>query len=306
MKGNQQDGYIPVFDDAGNITHFIDTETGEIDESVGVTVPRGSVLFTPKELEAMARKKEAYKQYKEVRDALKELGAFSFVSADNCFGELSPSHTIVLVYLSTYLKYGTDELWYKRRQMKTTDLEQVLDMSRAGAYKFLNAVRPEFLSIDDAGFIHLNQTVFKRGRGTEGKWFQRAYHECMRKLYLQTPVRRRKHLGYIFSMLPYLNIEYNVLCWNPFEQDIEYIKFMTLQEFCEIIGFDPKHMDELKDIYKMLEFENKHGIFEQFCAFVSHGSKSADNRIFVNPKIVYGGKNPESVKILGAFCSPCT
>ena len=206
QQGCEQDGYIPFYDNAGVITAYADTNTGEMIESETVTVPRGSLLITPKELDAMTRKKEAYKQYKDNGDALKELGAFSFVSADNCFETLSPSHTVALVYLSTYLKHGTDELWFKRKQMKTTDLERVLCISKAGAYKFLNAVRPEFLIVDETGFIHLNQAVFMRGRGTSGKWFQRAYHECMQRLYLQTPVKRRKHLGYIFSILQYLNI----------------------------------------------------------------------------------------------------
>jgi hypothetical protein len=104
-------------------------------------------------------------------------------------------------------------------------------------------------------------------------------------------------------MIPYLNKEYNVLCWNIDEQSIDNIECMTLDEFCEEIGYSTNQRKRLIDEYKEITFPVD-GIQEPFCSFVTNGSDFNDTKIYVNPRVLYKGSRMDSVRILGLFSKP--
>lgn len=75
----------------------------------------------------------------------------------------------------------------------------------------------------------------------------------MRKLYIMVQPSQHKHLGYLFKMLPYVNLEYNVLCHNPLESNLDDIQLMTVSEFCGAIGYDISNWHRLNKIYKTFD-----------------------------------------------------
>ena len=102
-------------------------------------------------------------------------------------------------------------------------------------------------------------------------------------------------------MLPYINLEFNVLCKNPLETDLERIEPLSLKEFCAEIGYDTSQINRLLNIYRKLTFDVK-GKQENFCAFVFDGINRNKSKIFINPNVLYNGSNYRRVKILGMFC----
>ena len=163
---------------------------------------------------------------------------------------------------------------------------------------------PSYLTIDDGGDLHINTSVFRRGTLPKKDGlgaYQKIYIEAVRNLYRATPVSNHKQLGYIFLMLPYINIQYNVLCKNPYESDIAEIEPLTVREFCELIGHSYSTVARLREAYSRIRFEID-GQQELFCAFVYDGSSLDDARIFVNPHVFYSGTDPERVEVLGHFC----
>ena len=102
-------------------------------------------------------------------------------------------------------------------------------------------------------------------------------------------------------MLPFINLEYNVLCKNPIEKDLDKIELLSLAEFCNIISYNISQLNRLLNIYKNIKF-NVNGKQENFCAFTYDGLDRRKSRIFVNPHILYNGTNYSQVKVLGAFC----
>ena len=188
--------------------------------------------------------------------------------------------------------------------MKKSDLPKVMGMSATTAFRFFKEVSPEYLQVDANGSLSLSGQIFKRGKlgkGNESTAYQKVYIDMVRKLYKGTPLSNHKELGYIFAMLPFVNIEYNVLCKNPYETDISNIEMVTVREFCEAIGHSYSTVSRLLEAYSKICFFIDGGV-EQFCKFVSDGNDIDNAWIFVNPRVVYSGTSPERVKILGAFC----
>ena len=276
----------------------------EIDVNVFIG-PEGSRIRTPADIEADEKLREQRRNYLAQRAQLRRLGKFCFLAIENGFSEISAATAARLVYLSTFLKYGTNSLYLtKRTQMKKEDLPKVMGMSATTAFRFTKEVIPQYLQVDENGNLHLSERIFRQGqlsRGNNQKAYQKIYIDMVRRLYNETPVSNHKELGYIFAMLPYINIEYNVLCKNPYEKDLAEIELLSVREFCESIGHSYSTVSRLRETYSRIRF-TVDGAEEQFCKFVTDGNTLDDAWIFVNPRILYSGTSPELVRILGKFC----
>ena len=120
--------------------------------------------------------------------------------------------------------------------------------------------------------------------------------DAVRKLYNGTPKNNHRQLGYIFRMLPFISVEHNILCHRPFAKNIEDVEPMSLREFCEAVGlrYSRTAISRLQAAYSNIQFM-VHGFPELFCAFVTDGHNHEADKIFVNPRILYSGRNPEQV-----------
>ncbi len=279
--------------------------TGEVVDATTAIVPVGSTIFTPEDKERHQRWKERWKERRENAEIVsKELGKFAFVSANQQFEGLSPETTARLIYLSTFLKYNSDGLFRSQRTALTrAHLPELTGLSARTVSRFLDEVCPRYMYEDEDGALHMNPGIFRYGalsKSAELGSFQKIYMNAVRSLYRRTSTSNHRQLGYIFQMLPYINIEHNIICKNIFEKDLENIEFLTLPEFCKAVGYDYSTMARLKKIYGNIRVE-VNGELEPFCAFVTAGGIT---KIFVNPHVIYSGSNYERVRILGCFCRP--
>mgnify|MGYP000001330861 FL=1 len=283
----------------------VNLKTGEVTEARQAILPVGSWIMTPEDIAAHNKRKRQQREFFLQKQTAGQLGTFCFLAINNGFHGLHPSTAARLIYLSTFLRYGTDSLYItKRTPMKIADLQKVTGLSNATIRRFLDEVCPSYLTIDDCGDMHINTSVFRRGTLPKKDGlgaYQKVYIEAVRNLYRATPISNHKQLGYIFLMLPYINIQYNVLCKNPYEPDIASIEPLTVREFCELIGHSYSTVARLREAYSRIRFA-VNGQQELFCAFVYDGNSLDDARIFVNPHIFYSGTDPERVEVLGHFC----
>jgi hypothetical protein len=141
----------------------------------------------------------------------------------------------------------------------------------------------------------------KLGR-TNGTFYQMAHINAVRRLYRGTAVNKHRYLGYVFAMLPYINYEFNILCENPDEIDIDHVIPLSFSGFCDLISYDKTKMSRLRKTYSDITFgigEKK----ERFLSVVYDGAHKETERIFVNPHVIYCGSNYKRVEILGYFCT---
>ena len=97
--------------------------------------------------------------------------------------------------------------------MNRVDLPGVLGLSKRHTVNFWKEVNSQYVSEDEGGYLVLNDDVFKRGRlkRKQSIPYQQFYIDGVRKLYKAASVSQHKQLGYLFSMLPYISEEYNLL-----------------------------------------------------------------------------------------------
>lgn len=278
----------------------VQKSTGEIYKTVTATIVEGSYITTPEMRKIMKTLRENYKQR---RACLDELGYFTFVSSSQTFDDISPETAARLVYLSTYLQYDTRALQLTQRTpMKYSDLSSVLMLSSTTTFRFWKSVEGRYAEKDIDNILYLTQPIFSRGKleNTPHDTFQRIYIETVRKLYKMTPTSKHKQLGYVFKMLPYINIEYNILCHTPDEASISDIQPITFAEFCEHIGYSRDHIGRLFKEYQQITFEVD-GHLERFCAFVVNDNNIGESSIFINPRVIYSGSDYTKIEVLGAF-----
>lgn len=294
------------FTDESGSGYYIDDKTGEVVyKAVSVTTPVGSVIRTPAELNAI---REFYNKKEYRKNIQNEMGAFFFIPTKEDFSDISPASATRLIFLATFCKYDTGELINKNgKRLFAEDLPKLLRLGKNTSYAFLNEVSPKYIKTAKDG-LRLNTKFFIRGKiAPAGKYepMQTFYINGIRSLYYRTDSRRHKSLGYIYRLLPYINIENNILCRNPFERDINFVESMTFGELCDIIGYEKSNALRLLKIYENLTFivsNNGMEREEAFLAVVSTGANILKGKMFVNPHIIYGGSDFHSVYKLSSFC----
>lgn len=296
--------YSYLKDETGQ-NYAVNHSTGEITKAVTITVPEGTISYTPMQQEAYRKRKEISKLNYWVKKNNEELGQFFFVTQKEDFCDISPQNVARLIYLNTFVDYNNNRLMLTQRTpMHHRDLAKVLTLSKAAVSSFWQEVSPEYLTEESNGLIISNSNIFSKGKlKYKGQYekYQKFYIDGIRTLYKATDANKHKYLGCVFKMLPFINFQYNILCYNPEETDIKKIETISLFEFCKLIGFDYSHLNRLLKIYKKLTFD-VNGKNERFCSFVSDGLHRSESKIIVNPHILYNGTNFKNIEILATFC----
>ncbi len=294
-------GYDYFKDDAGR-NYAVSIATGEVTDAITITLPAGSTVRTPeqqkayKEYQEKQRKKKYYR-----RKIMDELGYFYFVLCENQLGRLSVATAARLIYLCSFLDYENHFVLSQRRQMRKSDLPSVLGLSTGATFNFWREVNPIYVVEDSGGLLLAGDSDIIRGEIRDKKSsYKRFYIDAIRKLYEQTPATKHKHLGYVYSVLPFISREFNIICWNPEEDNLNKVQAMSIEDFCRIIGYDEHDAKKLIEIYKKITFD-VNSEPEYFLSFVTNEADFKNAQLFVNPRILYSGNNYKDVQILGAF-----
>ncbi len=268
-----------------------------------VVLPSGSISYTPEQQEAYRERKEREKAKKIQRGCNDALGYFYFANQQEPFKCISPESVTRLIYLNTFVGYDNKLMLSERKPMTRADLPSVLHLSTSTVIRFLREVSPAYIVEKEDGLIFANRDIFIKGAiPKSADRYQKIYIDGVRRLYNSVPRQNDRQLGYLFKLLPYINIEYNLICRNPFETDIDKIELISLAEFCALVGYDVAHINKLLKIYNSLLFDVG-GRMERFCAIAYDGVHKSGAKIFVNPHILYSGSDYQKVEVLGVFCT---
>lgn len=298
-------GYEYMTDEDTGKIMAIRRATGEITEAVLCYSPVGTIFYTPESQELYKERKEQEQKKHLRRETNKPLGDFYFIPTSEQFTNIAPETVTRLIYLNSFVGYDDNKLMLTQRTpMKHRDLAEILNVSKSTITRFWKEVSPAYITESDSGLIFSNNIIFKRGSIKNAKeylQYQKIYINGVRKLYEATERNNHRQLGYLFKLLPFINLEYNMLCYNPLETDIEKIELVSIADFCKMIGYDIAHLNKLMSIYRSIQFDVG-GRYERFCAITYDGINKNNAKIFVNPHILYCGSDYNKVEILGAFC----
>lgn len=301
----RQQGYDYFIDQETGKEKSVQLATGEVSDAITTTVPVGTIFYTPEQQEAYRLRKqlEAERREKEEQRRFwrKSAPEFFFATAESCYEDIRPATAARLIYLATYIRYD-GKLWRtERRQMKRKDLLDIMGLSQTETYRFWNEVFEKYVFEDNNDTLYMRGEFFHRGKLSPGNRYQRFYVEAVRELYRLATVRQHKYLGYVFQMVPFVSKEFNILCHNSQEKDLDKVVPLSVDEFCGAANYDPANRARLIKAYSKITFpvgETQ----ERFCSFVTDGCDIGTANIFVNPHILYHGNNAERVEVLGKFC----
>ena len=276
---------------------IVDIETGEALLNVTVTTERDRQNYK-KILEA----KQKYEfQGAEIQKQYKKYGSFVWLlyNAGQVLDlGIQPDELTKLIYISTYMGYNNRLMVSEDESMTKKQMREILRVSEDTFHKFyISLTNAGILSEDIDKCLYLNTSIFKRGTIKDVKDIDcnrtRLYIKSIRSLYMQAKISEHKLLSYLFQAIPFVNVNYNILCFNPLENDLQKVKPMIMKDFCIIIGYSQDNDRRLKTKLKGLRLQQL-PVF----SFVDN----ADGLFcYINPNVYYAGNKWEEVKVLGRF-----
>lgn len=273
----------------------INKETGEIIED-------GYVIFTTEQLTEYKKKKEEEKKIR------KNNSSFSWISYKTgnpiLDKKLSGASLTRFIYLSTFIKYGEDILIQSNNKsvIKKDDLSKILGIKKRSVQYFLKECKEkELLILDKDNIVHINTNYVFKGEISlnDNARFSKLYHKTIREIYKKADVESHKSLSYLFLILPYINIEWNIVCKNPYETNPDLIEYMSLEELSNILEYNKSHIARLRNDLWRIRFDN--GLLA--INFFPHPAINKW-KIIVNPSLYYSGNQYDKTMDVAKFMFP--
>lgn len=278
------------------ITMKVDRETGEIISQTLRTAEQdeGWKKRCTKEAEIEAAHHFAQKQ-------TNEFGSFVWLlyNISEAFNlGITPANLTRIIYLATYMGYDNYLRHDNNTMIKASEIGRMLKLGRTALTNFFDDTVEHGVLIKEEGtkFLKLNGDLFSRGSLkciVTDKNAIRLYADGVRRLFKKSDPKEHKTLAYVFQAIPYVNLNYNILCSNPREQELQYISSLSMSKYCDLIGHDAINAPRLRSILRNLTI-GEEGVF----GFVE---TTGSDYIIVNPRIFYAGNQYDRVMVLGKF-----
>lgn len=271
--------------------------TGEIIDGITILTPEDKLL---------QRQMINLKKQKEINWISSGEENFIFHLFNKHFDDLSSQSIVRLIYIATYIDYSNNILCYDNKVLLTKkDIKKLMLLSDSVFKRWFNEMINKKYIIQKENNFYITDKYFRKGQlnknlsDYKNSRYTRIYINAVRKLYLTTKSTSHSVLGYIFQLIPFVNLQWNIVCNNPLEPDKDLINPLTIGEFCDIIGYDKKNAKRLIKIIASIKFEWKNKI-QRFCSYI-YDSDITNMMMFINPNIFYSGDNFSEVEVLGVF-----
>lgn len=238
----------------------------------------------------------------------KDNGGFIFAffkqltTIEERFPSLTKQDIARLMYIGTFVAWGTNRLQSDNGKEHYTKkgLEKLVEMSTKRFNELFKRLEDEdIIHEKETGELFLNPTIFYRGHLSEHEYditdleHTRLFKKTVRGLYAEFKGRRLGQLAVIYSVIPFLNFDNNVVCYNPKETSEDLIRPMDLGRLTTLLGYSNPSV--LKRTLNNIKVDGKpvFGFFEN-----PHDRRTL--RIVVNPRVVFSGngKSLNAVKVL--------
>ena len=240
----------------------------------------------------------------------KEFGGYihmSYTRNQLLFNELNISRPNIsrIIYLATYIEYNYKEenlLVRKRANINNTkhlnkkDLKKLLKLSPNAFREFIKEMKELNLLYEVEDKFYLTDEYFSKGkcRFKDGT-YTRLYINTTKSLYENCTVRQHRQLSYVYQLIPFMHFKNNVICKNPYEEDMCNVEKMNLKEICKLLGVNPANSARLeKDLLKfnITLQDHKYYLFSMVMVKTLDGMRDF---FVVNPSVIWKGTDVEDV-----------
>lgn len=278
------------------------------------------ISYSIKEKDLLDNRKEVEENYyklSKIKEEYEKYGRFVWVlyhlSKQLFDGKISGATLTRFIYLSTFARYsdvkrgniysGKEIKWVglihdNNIKIKTTHLPNILNLAKSSSTRLLKDLeKSEMAYVDKESCIYINSNYILKGelscKQYENNNITRLYVDSIRDIYSRSTPNEHGALSYLFMMIPYVSKEYNILCKNPKENNLDKLDKLKLNEFCQMMGYKKNNVYRLTQKLLSITVGNE-------CA-ISITLFSGDGTIIVNPKIFYAGSSWDTIKTLGNF-----
>lgn len=199
------------------------------------------------------------------------------------------------IYLCSFMNYD-NYLSNGRRLLRESDLQDMLLLGKSEYYKTKDyLLGKDLISINAEGLISVNSKYCKKGKINKTKVVEviRMFNNGIQELYQKALPREHKKLAILLDILPYINYKYNIICYNPTEENIELIKPIKMPDLCEMLGYDRSNSSRIKKQLFSLRVSGEKVI----------GLWQVENvdALLVNPRVYYKGGEENGLDYLEAI-----
>lgn len=284
----------------------VNTQTGE-----AITAEVRVVSLAADEKRRETAKKEAEKKRRqELAQATGGNKRFIFHIYHVCvntFPEMQPANLTRLMFLATHITYNNVLVDKKNKALSKPQIQKLMKLNKTQFYDFWNEMEKFQIIKETNQGIAINDELFFKGSITpelfgsnplDAPVITRLYIKGVQELYKKATPASHKSLSYIFRILPFVNRRYNVVCFNPLEEDADLVQPMTLLDFADTIGYSRNNIKRLMRTLQESTFE-VNGHETKAVGFANINSfATEDSKIFINPRVYYGGDFIEDADIL--------
>lgn len=250
----------------------------------------------------MDNKKSNYAKLKQSSNIIsQELGNFYHVYYEKLLNlDIESQYITRFLYLCSFANY--DNILVKgygvgQTYIKNNELQSILNLSITEVKQTKKALKDNgLLSIDKDKNVVISKDYvvkgsLKRKRTTALFEVTRIFNNGIRTLYENSTPREHKKLAILIKLLPYINIEHNVVCKNSLEKNIAQVQSCKIPDIARAVG--STNTTRLKRDLLSIKIDN-----ENVLAEIVHDKK---RRFIVNPKLYCKSNDPTNLMTMLSY-----
>jgi hypothetical protein len=167
---------------------------------------------------------------------------FTFTDMRNIhevIGKIDDKHCGYLLYLQCFISYEGVLVSADRDKapLSKADIQAVVGLKKTAFNEFFRSMLDNGIIFENEdGKYSVNPAYHFKGR-LDNPHVIRSFTEKVRELYTG---RNANKLGFIYKLLPYVHLETNTICANPYEKNVEAIGPLAKSEIAALTGVSEK------------------------------------------------------------------
>ena len=274
---------------------YVELETGEV--GAGIFTPEETILKQEKQRELIKTKID-YEKKVATGDAL-DFTKGLMENVKELLEELDQSPQTKRTYkgyilqLQTYTNYD-NELFLNKQSHKPLNRKGIAELlnikNRTYSKEFIDimlelGVLSSVQTAKGKGFA-MNSDYSMRGRSSNSQYVK-FFHNSIRQVYKENSA---DDVAFLYSLLPYVSLEDNVLAHNPYEQEPSKLDVMTGKDIAEITGVS------LNVVYR----KKNRMTFNNLAVFKTETKLGKTNYV-INPLVFYRKDGEPNETIVRSF-----
>ena len=270
----------------------------EIYENTGEVIEYTKPVYSAEAQTKLSENKNIMLSQKDLHLYLKkEYGNFFFYFYNKLDSyDIKPQYKLRFLYLASHLDYNNGNMiirgeYNTKIRLNRQIMKDILNLKDTEFKTTIKVLMDCGLLIKEDKYYNLNTDCSVKGEiPTNKKDYTRIFIKTIRDLYNKCEPKNHKQLYYVFKMLPVINLQFNMPCYNADCETIDNIKPMKLSDICEVVGYDKSSSNKFWKLIRGFKIDDNYVVCKH----------SIDDKeyIAINPRIYYAGTKIENVSYL--------